>query len=61
MIRPEGMLEALSDDTELKSVATEVECSMIEIIQKQPGRYLAHPFDVQCCAGRLKRASNTIS
>ena len=33
MIRPEGMLLALSDDGELRSIATEVECTMIEIIQ----------------------------
>jgi uncharacterized protein (DUF302 family) len=33
MIRPEGMLLALSTDAELKSIATEVECTMIEIIQ----------------------------
>lgn len=33
MIRPEGMLLTLSDDVELKSIATEVECTMIEIIQ----------------------------
>jgi uncharacterized protein (DUF302 family) len=33
MIRPEGMLLALSDDGLLNSIATEVECTMIEIIQ----------------------------
>ena len=33
MIRPEGMLLSLSDDGELRSIATEVECTMIEIIQ----------------------------
>jgi uncharacterized protein (DUF302 family) len=33
MIRPEGMLLALSDDYRLKSIATEVECTMNEIIQ----------------------------
>jgi uncharacterized protein (DUF302 family) len=33
MVRPEGMLLALSDDIELQSIATEVECTMIEIIQ----------------------------
>ena len=33
MIRPEGMLLALSSDATLKSIATEVECTMIEIIQ----------------------------
>ena len=33
MIRPEGMLLALSDDGKLRSIATEVECTMIEIIQ----------------------------
>jgi len=33
MIRPEGMLLALSDDVELKSIANEVECTMIEMIQ----------------------------
>ena len=33
MIRPEGMLLALSGDAVLKSIATEVECAMIEIIQ----------------------------
>ena len=40
MIRPEGMLLALSDDGELQSIATEVECSMIEMIQlaSQGGR-----------------------
>ena len=37
MIRPENLLLALSPDEELKSVATEVECSMIEIIQKAAG------------------------
>lgn len=40
MIRPEGMLLALSSDSELQSIATEVECTMIEMIQlaSQPGR-----------------------
>ena len=40
MIRPEGMLLALSDDGELQSIATEVECTMIEMIQlaSQGGR-----------------------
>jgi len=33
MIRPEGMLLALSGDSELQSIATEVECTMIEMIQ----------------------------
>ena len=33
MVRPEGMLLALSDDEKLQSIATEVECTMIEIIQ----------------------------
>jgi uncharacterized protein (DUF302 family) len=40
MIRPEGMLLALSGDGELQSIATEVECTMIEMIQlaSQGGR-----------------------
>lgn len=33
MIRPDGMLPALSGDGELQSIATEVECTMIEISQ----------------------------
>ena len=33
MIRPEAMLLALSGDGKLQSIATEVECTMIEIIQ----------------------------
>jgi hypothetical protein len=33
MIRLEGMLLALSGDSELQSIATEVECTMIEMIQ----------------------------
>ena len=33
MIRPEGMLLALSGDSKLQSIATEVECTMIEMIQ----------------------------
>ena len=40
MIRPEGMLLALSGDSKLQSIATEVECTMIEMIQlaSQGGR-----------------------
>ena len=40
MIRPEGMLLALSSNGELQSIATEVECTMIEMIQlaSQGGR-----------------------
>ncbi len=33
MIRPEGMVHVLSGDGELQSIATEVECTMGEMIQ----------------------------